>query len=432
MPTPLADAPSPGPPSPHRGPLRIVAVLLGVVVGWFVVDRLLVDRRPIVVGLIHSLTGDDAAREKTLLDAETATLAELDAGGGLLGRPVRWVVADGCSDATTFARKAESLVRDRGACVIVGCARTGARKAVARVVEATDHLLVYPCRHEGLEQSKNVFYTGAVPSQCLGPGVDWLRRRFAAKTFQLLVADDAWGQAIAALAGDMAAAFGDHVAARTIVVRDDAAEAVAATIAAADADAVICTLDWGTTAAVVRSLSRLGIRPDALPILALPDDPSPPPGGDALAGVYTVVTGAAAGTAPASPLASDAAAAASLAIRLWAQAVRDAESTDVRQVRDALRHQSLSSGDGILAIDPGTQHTWQRALVVRIRSDGRQEAVPDAEPTMLRPVPFPPTRSRAAWERWSESLLRGWGGIWDAPHTDREAPVPRRPAGEAT
>jgi len=48
------------------------AVLAGL--GWLALDRVLVDRRPILVGLLHSQTGPMAISEKSMIDAEVLAL----------------------------------------------------------------------------------------------------------------------------------------------------------------------------------------------------------------------------------------------------------------------------------------------------------------------------------------------------------------------
>ena len=54
-----------------------------------------------------------ANSEKSLIDAEVLALEEINAKGGLLGRRVEWVIADGRSDWLTFAREATRLIRQR-------------------------------------------------------------------------------------------------------------------------------------------------------------------------------------------------------------------------------------------------------------------------------------------------------------------------------
>ena len=58
----------------------ICAIGLGWV-SWFMLDRILVDRSPIIVGILHSQTGPMAVSEQTMIDAEILALEEINAAG---------------------------------------------------------------------------------------------------------------------------------------------------------------------------------------------------------------------------------------------------------------------------------------------------------------------------------------------------------------
>ena len=94
--------------------------------------------------------------------------------------------------------------------------------------------------------------------------------------------------------------------------------------------------------------------------------------------------------------------------------VTEAGTTEVRQVRNALRNQSLNAPEGIIAVDPETQHTWRPVSIGRIRPDGQFDIVWTSR-TAVRPVPFPISRSRESWETFVEGLHRQWGGTWSNP-----------------
>ena len=58
-------------------------------------------------------------------------------------------------------------------------------------------------------------------------------------------------------------------------------------------------------------------------------------------------------------------------VKLWAQAVEEAETADVATVRKLIIHQSLNAPGGIISIDAETQHTWRPVYIGRIRGDGQ-------------------------------------------------------------
>ena len=119
----------------------------------------------------------------SVTDATLLAVEELNRSGGVLGRPVEAVVADGRSDPARFAIEARRLIEEEKVCTVFGCWTSASRKTVVPVFEELDHLLVYPVQYEGIEESPNVIYTGAAPNQQIIPAVKWAyafenKRRF--------------------------------------------------------------------------------------------------------------------------------------------------------------------------------------------------------------------------------------------------------------
>jgi urea transport system substrate-binding protein len=408
-----------------------LAALLGAGAAvWFGLDRLLVDRRPIVVGLLHSRTGPMAVSERSMIDAEILALEEINAAGGLLGRPVRWVVADGASDPPTFAREAERLVEQRVA-AIVGCWTSASRKSVLPVVETHDHLLVYPMAYEGLEQSPNIVYTGAAPNQQITPAVQWCHDTLGARRFFLVGSDYIWPHCVNAIATDQIKGFGADVVGEAYVPFGSREVAdVVRRIVAADPDVILSSVAGDSGVAFARGLREAGVRPEKIPMVTFSmaeEEVRGLPAGDML-GNYAAwcyfqslerpenlaFVRAFKARYGADRTTSDVMAAAYNSVHLWAQAVREAGTADVRRVRTALRHQSRNGPEGIIAVDPETQHTWRPVFIGKIRADGQFDVVWSSR-TAVRPVPFPISRSQSEWEALVADLYRGWGGRWSNP-----------------
>ena len=74
----------------------------------------------------------------------------------------------------------------------MGCWTSASRKAVLPVFEQYNGMLYYPTFYEGLEQSKNVIYTGQEATQQIIAGLDWVQKTKGAKTFYLLGSDYIW------------------------------------------------------------------------------------------------------------------------------------------------------------------------------------------------------------------------------------------------
>jgi len=396
--------------------------------GWLVADRLLLDRRPILVGLLHSQTGPMAISEKSMIDAEVFALEQINAAGGLLGRPVRWVIADGASDPQTFARQAEKLIRDDRVAVIFGCWTSASRKAVVPVVEAADHLLVYPMAYEGLEQSSNVVYTGAAPNQQITPAVQWCHDTLNARRFFLVGSDYIWPHCVNAIISDQLAGLGAELVGETYIPFGATdVESAVREIVAAKPDVILSTVVGDSALAFARQLQSAGVRPEDIPLVtfAIAEDELRTGAREDFAGQYAAwsyfqsiasreneafVRGFKARYGI-DRTTSDVIASACTSVRLWAQAVAEAGTTDVQQVRAALRCQSLDAPEGIISVDPATQHTWRPVSIGRIRPDGQIDVVWTSR-TAVRPVPFPMSRSREQWEEFVADLHRRWGGSW--------------------
>ncbi len=146
----------------------------------------------VTVGILHSLTGTMAISETGAQEAEKLAIKQINDSGGILGRQIKIIQEDGASDWPTFAEKSKKLlVRDKVAAVF-GAWTSASRKAVLPVFEKENGLLYYPTFYEGLEQSKNVIYTGQEATQQILAGLDWVAKEKKAKTFYLIGSDYIW------------------------------------------------------------------------------------------------------------------------------------------------------------------------------------------------------------------------------------------------
>lgn len=117
------------------------------------------------VGVLFSKTGATSVIERTQLNATLLAIREINARGGVNGRPIEPIVYDPQSNPENFRQLAKTLITKDLANIIFGCYMSSTRKAVLPIVEDYNGLLWYPTLYEGFEYSKNVIYTGAVPNQ---------------------------------------------------------------------------------------------------------------------------------------------------------------------------------------------------------------------------------------------------------------------------
>jgi urea transport system substrate-binding protein len=421
--------------------------IVGGLVAW-AVPRLAGRLAPIRVGLLHSQHGSLAISEQSMIDAEVLALEEINAQGGLLGgRRVDWVIADGRSDFPTFAREAERLIRDDKVSVIFGCWASASRKSVRPVVEQHHHLLFYPTAYEGLEESPNIVYTGAAPNQQVIPAIKWSYDHIKAHKYFLAGTDYVWSHVVHAIARDYLSALGAEVVGEEYVLFGSSeVDGLVDAIKRAKPDAVISTVAGDTNRAFYRKLAEAGLGPKEMPVIAfgIAEDelrhlPVRDMVGDYAAWNYFQSLDSEANREfvrkfkaryGGDRVTSDVIAAAYNSVRLWAQAVDEAEADDVAAVVKAVRRQSMSAPEGIISVDGPTLHTWRPVYIGRIRGDGQFDVVWSSE-TTVRPIPFPTSRPQSRWEAFLDELYRAWNGWANPGNAAGPQPAPaRRPRAE--
>jgi urea transport system substrate-binding protein len=146
----------------------------------------------VTVGILHSVTGTMAISESGSVEAEKLAIKQINDMGGILGRQIEVIQEDGASDWPTFAEKAKKLLVNDKVAAVFGCWTSASRKAVLPVFEKENGMLYYPTFYEGLEQSKNVIYTGQEATQQIIAGLDWVAKEKGAKKFYLIGSDYIW------------------------------------------------------------------------------------------------------------------------------------------------------------------------------------------------------------------------------------------------
>lgn len=129
---------------------------------------------PYRVGILNSLSGSMSGSEALVVEATRLAIQEINATGGVLGRPIVEVTRDGQSNPEVFAQQARYFLEEDGIHVIFGCWTSSSRKALLPILDKHDGMLFYPLQYEGLEGSPNVIYTGSTLNQQIEPAIDWV------------------------------------------------------------------------------------------------------------------------------------------------------------------------------------------------------------------------------------------------------------------
>jgi urea transport system substrate-binding protein len=393
-------------------------VSLAAVLGWFLFRPS--PKAPIRIGVLHSLTGTMADSEQPLVDAVRLAVEEINAQGGLLGRPVELVVADGRSDDRTFAAEAERLIVVERVSALFGCWTSSSRKAVKAVVERRRHLLFYPAQYEGFEQSPNIIYLGAVPNQQIIPGTRWAMERFGSRAY-LLGSDYLYPRLASLLIRDLIQVDqGTVVGERFLPLGAGDFSEVIAELRTQRPDFLVNNLNGDSNRAFFRALRQAGL--GTLPVISFSLDEN----GLAMIGAedfhpnhyavwghfhrlaedsnrrFVAALGPRFGRRSS---VSDPVASAYVGVKLWAQAVAHGDGDDPREVGQRVLEQTMPGPSGPVALDQETRHAWRRVLVLQARSDGQFDLVEDFS-ALQRPRPFPDYRPRNEWRR----ILAGSAG----------------------
>ena len=117
------------------------------------------------IGILFSRSGPTEILSTQHVHGAMLAIEELNAGGGVLGRPIEPIHYDAKCDPALYRQYADRLLTEDGVNVIVGCCTSLSRRAVLPSIERRNGLLWYPDLYEGFEFSPNVIYVGAATNQ---------------------------------------------------------------------------------------------------------------------------------------------------------------------------------------------------------------------------------------------------------------------------
>lgn len=386
---------------------------------------------PIRIGILHSLSGTMANSESSVADAALLAVDRINREGGVMGRPVEPVIADGRSRADVFAREARRLIEEEEVCTIFGCWTSESRKTVVPVVEELGHLLVYPVQYEGIEESPNVFYTGAAPNQQIIPAVRWAFEVLDKRRFFLIGSDYVFPRIAHEIIKDQLEELGaEWVGEQFLPLGSTDVREMVEAIQDARPDVLLNTINGDSNTAFFSALRRAGIAPDDIPTISFSIGEEDIRHLDLAAmehdyaawNYFQSIDSAendefvAAFRDRFGPqrVVTDPMEAAYFGVLIWAQAVEDAESIEVPAIRRSMRNQRLRAPGGEIRIDATTQHTFKTPRIGQIRGDGQFDIV-WASPEIVEPQPYPPSRTAEQWRALLHDLHTGWGNRWSAP-----------------
>jgi len=385
-----------------RGNKLLVPVLLLLLVLALVLQERA--KPSIKIGVLHSLSGTMATSETPLVDALRLAVEEANQSGGVNGQQIEMIVTDCRSDAGYCAQQAEKLITQDGAQALFGCWTSACRKAVRTVVEKHHHLLFYPVQYEGLEQSPDILYTGAVPNQQIIPMVSWALQQQGRRVY-LIGSDYVFPRTANQIVKKLLLAKGGHLLAeRYVPLGEQNLEKFAREIVAQRPAFVLNTLYGESNQYFFRALRKAGIRAEDIPVFStsIAEAELAAMGPELMAGHYAAWNYFQSVQGDENRafierfrrrygqqrVLDDPMEASYIGVKLWVSALRSAGTPDLSAVKTVLVQQTLAAPEGIVAVDAGTRHLWKPVRIGKARADGQFEIVWQSGHSMA-PAPFP-------------------------------------------
>jgi urea transport system substrate-binding protein len=389
-------------------------------------------KEPIKVGILFSLRGPMATGGSAAHDAAQLAIDELNKQGGLLGRGILAIHEDGASSFRRFKEAAEKLIKEDRVSTLFGARSSFSRKAIKAVVEEHDHLLFYPMQFEGLEESPNIIYLGAVPNQQIFPAIDYMLEKKGKRRLFLVGCDYVYPRAAnKILRGYLKSRFPDVqvLDEKYIPVGGTEVRQIIRDIQDKNPDLIVNTINGDTNIAFFRELYDAGLRAETTPVLSFSVSENDLIGiGEAGIGHYAAWSYFQSidrqenhafvrkfnERYTSRRVVSDPMETVYFGIHLWAQAVQAAGSAEPRAVLQSIvKGRSLDAPEGNVRIDGSTRYTWRPMRIGRAKSDGQFEIVYDTV-WALQPQPFPLTSSRDELKQFLKDLYTDWGNSWQA------------------
>ena len=152
---------------------------------------------PVKIGLNYPATGPYEVMGLDQLRAAELAAEEINAAGGILGRPVQLVTRDSQSKPDVSRANAADLIGNEGVQMIFGGSSSGVAVAVGEVCQAEGvpffGTLTYSTATTGTKGHRHTFrecYDAWMGAQALG---GYLRENFPGKKYMYITADYTWG-----------------------------------------------------------------------------------------------------------------------------------------------------------------------------------------------------------------------------------------------
>ena len=339
----------------------------------------------ILVGSLHDQAGPLGTTGIPMVMSAQVAVDEINAAGGLLGKPLKLIHYDTQSNIQLYTQYAQQLALKDKVAVVHGGITSASREAIRPVFDRYKTLYFYNTLYEGGVCDRNIFCTGTTPAQTVEKLVPEAMKKSGKKVY-IIAADYNYGQITAKWMAKYTKDNGGEVLATEFFPLDVTNFGpTISKIQAAKPDLLLSALVGGNHTAFYRQWTSAGMKgqiPIASTTFGLVNEPTTLDAkeSDGVMGSYGFFEEL---TTPAAkaytdkvhakfgkdiPYISELCAATYEGIYLWAEGVKKAGSIDRMKVTEALEGGvSFDGPSGKVTLDHATHHATRNAYLATVK-----------------------------------------------------------------
>ncbi|WP_037077833.1 substrate-binding protein [Rhizobium sp. CCGE 510] len=201
---------------------------------------------PIKIGVPVGLSGANSVVAPSVVQAAELAVEEINAKGGVLGRPLELEIADDASGAAGAQKAFDSLVFQKEVNVVISMETSAARNAGLPIISKGDVPYIYTSFYEGKSCNAKLFVDAWVPEQQVPPVVDNFISKQGAKKFFLIGSDYSFGRGMLTFAKGYIEKSGGKVVGEEYLPMDGSDwTAIISKVRSSGADAIITSTAGG-------------------------------------------------------------------------------------------------------------------------------------------------------------------------------------------
>ncbi len=216
------------------------------------------EQRLIRIGLLLPISGSSGMHGPPGRSCAQLAVEEINALGGMLGRRVQVVVADGGMSFAASAREGERLIEEDGVAAVIGTHPSGVREILGPKIGRRVPYVYTPI-FEGDGYEPGVFYLGETAYQQLGPVLPWMKENLGIRRWHLIGNDFRWPRDVHRMARRLLAEQqGEITGDRLVPLETEDFDAIVDEIRSLRPDALIVTLVGSDAVIFHRAFTRAG------------------------------------------------------------------------------------------------------------------------------------------------------------------------------